>query len=107
VETPPATLQRVHLCANKSFSAVAFDAANDDSDGPSGLPLTAADYQSFLTYLRGVAVGRGLGVALVNAPSVLSNATFVSQFDFAVSTGCFAAGTCDAWSNFKAGGQCG
>jgi hypothetical protein len=97
----------VHLCANKSFSAVAFDAASDDSDGPSGLPLTAADYRTFLTYLRGVAVGRGLGVALVNAPSLLSNATFVSQFDFAASTGCFAAGTCSAWSNFKAGGHAG
>jgi hypothetical protein len=96
-------LQRITACRTKGFSAVVLDHVSNQGETPNGLSLTTADYRSHTDYLSSRAATLSMKVGIMGGTDLISDAAWTAQFDFAVAVGCFGAGTCAAWSAFRAG----
>jgi hypothetical protein len=88
---------RLDAAAAKHCDGV--DLSNVSPDGAdTGFPLTAADVLGFARALASGARGRGLGAGLGGARAIAADV--VADFDWALSEGCVAAGTCAAYAGF-------
>jgi hypothetical protein len=97
--------QRLAACSSKGFTAVLLDDVDDTWDTPNGFNLTLSDYQNFTSWLANQTVATyGMRAGIMGGSNMWTgDAAWAAQFHFAAAVGCFASGTCDAWSPFKQG----
>jgi hypothetical protein len=89
----PILARRLDLCVAKGFDGVLLRNL-DGYAHRTGFPLTAKDQLAYNRWLAAEARSRGLAVGLMNALELAPE--LIEDVDFAVSEGCFEAGTCAA-----------
>jgi hypothetical protein len=81
-----------------------LDDVNDHLETPNNLGVTLDDYKNFTSWLANETVTTyNMRAGIMGGANMIGDAAFAAQFHFAAAVGCFAAGTCGAWSQFKQG----
>lgn len=98
-------VQRILSCKSQGYKAVAFRTMEGylkPSETGFTPPITQSDYVAYILFLANYTRAQDMGVGLKDVITLIDN-TFISYFDFALSVGCAAANTCNAYSPYRAG----